>query len=268
MRLVNYTILIILLSSYSFSSCKGRFYRARSASMENTIMAGEKFYVAHTDSFERNDIVVFDYFGSEYGSSPDENGNFIQHWEKRIFRLIAISGDSLQIKGGDVFVNGKYAALSITGKTSYEVHSIDHIAEFDEMDPSTLSIQKEENYFVYYVSLTNRQAREYAQKKSGIIRVKKQVLDFMTQENFYAKESIEGDWSLDRYGPLRIPMPGEKILIDSVNLKLYHNIPGIQLGENILKEKIYFVMGDNRHAAEDSRFIGFVPHSKVNGIVK
>jgi signal peptidase I len=49
---------------------------------------------------------------------------------------------------------------------------------------------------------------------------------------------------------------------------MYQHIPGIAFGKNIIKEKLYFVMGDNRHRSQDSRYIGFIPHSNMNGIVK
>ena len=75
-------------------------------------------------------------------------------------------------------------------------------------------------------------------------------------------------WSSDNYGPLVIPNTGNTVIVDSINYKLYHNIPGIRMGKNTIEESLYFVLGDNRHGAQDSRFIGFIPHSNMYGIVK
>ncbi|HKC36685.1 MAG TPA: S26 family signal peptidase, partial [Chitinophagaceae bacterium] len=88
------------------------------------------------------------------------------------------------------------------------------------------------------------------------------------EDTFLARPATTLLWTVDNYGPLYIPLPGDTIHVTNANYKLYKNIPGIQLGKNILKEKLYFVMGDNRHRAEDSRYIGFIPHSNMYGIVK
>ena len=48
--------------------------------------------------------------------------------------------------------------------------------------------------------------------------------------------------------------------VNEINYRLYHNIPGVHLGLNAIKEKLYFLMGDNRHHADDSRFIGLISH--------
>src|SRR5687768_7551253 len=95
-----FSILIFLMVA-----CKGRSFRAGSNSMESTIIVGDHFYVTRSSHFERNDIVVFNYYGNDYSAPPDEFGKFEQHWEKRVFRLIAFSGDSLEIKDGEVIVN-------------------------------------------------------------------------------------------------------------------------------------------------------------------
>ena len=87
-------------------------------------------------------------------------------------------------------------------------------------------------------------------------------------DSIYARASQKGSWTSDNFGPLKIPSPGETIIVDSVTFKLYHNIPGIKAGKNLLQEKLYFVLGDNRYGAEDSRFIGLIAHSKMYGVVK
>jgi signal peptidase I len=254
---------------FFLSACKGRFFRASSGSMEATIMVGEKFYVTETDKFERNDIVVFNYYGNDYQSPRDENGNFSQHWEKRVFRLIALSGDSLNITGGDVFVNGKYLPMSETAITDYEIHSVGHIAELDTMDPEKgRMVMKVDDTIVYQATLTTQETEEYKERNRSITKLRKRQDDVILQDTLYAKTSAAGRWSSDNYGPLRIPGPGDAILVDPINYKFYHNIPGVEMGKNIVKEKLYFLMGENRHMAEDSRFIGLISHSNMYGVVK
>jgi len=260
---------LLFLLLFSMPACKGRFFRASSGSMEATIRVGEKFFVSRNDKFERNDIVVFNYYGNDYQSPRDENGNFSQHWEKRVFRLIALSGDSLNITGGDVFVNGKHVPMSATAITEYEIYSVGHIAELDAMDPEKGSmVMKAGDTIIYQATLTTQEAEEYKKRNRSITKFRKKLVEVTLQDTFYAKASEAGRWSSDNYGPLRIPVPGDTILVNPINYKFFHNIPGIIMGKNIVKEKLYFVMGENRHMAEDSRFIGLISHSNMYGVVK
>jgi signal peptidase I len=249
-------------------SCKGQYYRARSSGMEGTIMKGDKFFVTPTSQFERNDIVVFDYFGPDYTSPDVENGTFKLHWEKRIYRLIAYSGDSLEIKDGEVFVNSQHISLPTEANLRFEVLSKVRIEELDEKYSFPGDVRKLGDTLVYDVDLSVEQATNYQQKKPGIISVKRKFPDLPVNDTIYARASQNGNWSSSNFGPLKIPSPGETIHVDHVNFKLYHNIPGIKPGKNLLQEKLYFVLGDNRYGAEDSRFIGLVSQSKMYGVVK
>ncbi|MBL7744341.1 MAG: signal peptidase I [Chitinophagaceae bacterium] len=249
-------------------SCRGRFYRVPSSAMEGTIMTGEHITVIQADSFKRNDIVVFDHFATDYSSGPDEEGNFKEHWEKRVHRLIAYSGDVLEIKKGDVYINGELVSPPPKAKLRYEVLSTVSLEEFMEIDPYTTSITKRGDTMAYQADLTTEQAFNYRQRKPAIVSVNKIAPVFNSPDTSIVRSSAGDTWTTYDLGPLRIPAPGETITINTINFKLYHNIPGVHTGNYLLKEKLYFVMGDNRYAAEDSRYIGFIPHSKMDGVVK
>ena len=67
-----------------------------SASMENTLMIGERFICVRTylcEEINYNDVVVFH-------PSPDEK----EYWVKRV---IGLPGDKIRIEHGDVYVNGE-----------------------------------------------------------------------------------------------------------------------------------------------------------------
>ncbi|HET6994178.1 MAG TPA: S26 family signal peptidase [Chitinophagaceae bacterium] len=256
---------LVLLLVFTIS-CKHRFYRAPSGSMEETIMRGDNFTVTITGKFERNDIVVFDYYGPDY-SSMDETGQFkSSHWERRVYRLIAYSGDSVMIAEGDLFVNNRHIQMPPKGKLRYEVYAKTTIDDFN--DEGLIPPNRKGDTLVYTVDLTTNKAEEYRLRKPAIMKVKRILPEPYANDTAFARASGKGEWNINNYGPFKIPSPGEKIYVDDNNLKFYHNIPGIQKGLNTINEKLYFVLGDNRYGAEDSRYIGLIAHSKMYGIVE
>jgi signal peptidase I len=92
-----------------------------------------------------------------------------------------------------------------------------------------------------------------------------------------------GDWSIDNFGPVYIPEEGKKVALTAENLPLYRRIIEVYEGNDLkvngtqilingqsatsytFKQNYYWMMGDNRHRSEDSRYWGFVPADHVVG---
>src|SRR5690606_38602058 len=91
------------------------------------------------------------------------------------------------------------------------------------------------------------------------------------------------NWSGDNLGPIHIPAQGEVVDLTMENLPFYeriireyeHNtlevkdnqiyINGKVATQYTIQQNYYYMMGDNRHNSEDSRYWGFVPEDHIVG---
>lgn len=146
----------------------------------------------------------------------------------RIYRLVGKSGDRIEIKDAILYINGENFDHGIDLQHQYLVPNETY---------TTLSrrqvISKEDYPYKlgsdYIVSLTDKVAIEYGVHDH-------MVKDSINQENSAIKSHWKKLWNRDNFGPLTIP-----------------------------SGKI-FLLGDSRHAAEDSRYTGLVDESSIKGV--
>ncbi|MES2240059.1 MAG: signal peptidase I [Bacteroidota bacterium] len=91
------------------------------------------------------------------------------------------------------------------------------------------------------------------------------------------------NWTMDNYGPITIPEEGKTVVLNQQNLPLYKRIIETYEGNTLenkdgiikingeitksytFKQNYYWMMGDNRHRSEDSRYWGYVPEDHIVG---
>jgi signal peptidase I len=204
--------------------------------------------------------------------------------ENYIKRCVAIAGDTLQIKNQVIYINGEAQPFPPESETDYTVitkgQPLDEGAMKDEYD---VDINGDEVRPIgppnQYNMLLTWKAKE-KMEKSGLAQSIAPVID---SERSVYPYSDSYPWSRDNYGPLWIPAKGATLTLTPTNYILYerairvyeHNKFEMKDGKFYLNDQpvtqytfsmnYYWMMGDNRHGSQDSRYWGFVPEDHVVG---
>jgi signal peptidase I len=248
-------------------------------------------------SVQRNDVVVFHVPHEQ--QRPADLRTFL------IKRCVAVAGDTLQIRQGQVFLNGRPGSIGGQPQTTYfmavvspndEVRQALHdhqVVDYTQPDGLPAATTNPETGKVgYYISCPAEVAAFFRQQPyvqaltvaGGLVPANTLFPDAADFHVSQAVSAVPHRWQLDSYGPLPVPKKGQVIKLTPANAAVYYKIvsqyehnPGITwqdgmmqqhgrpLTQYTIKQNYYFMMGDNRHNSEDSRFWGFVPEDHIMG---
>ncbi len=237
---------------------------------------------------KRNEIVVFNWpvdtveqffkrTKRKIRKPVDKKSNYVK-------RCVGIPGDSLQIIDGYVYINGKRTVLPDRARPQYY---------FDvNTGGKSLSINQLKNKFHvreggrlqdgnYVLNLTEKQAAIL--KKNPYVKSIKRRLSPRGEREEVFPNVRSLNWNKDYYGPILIPKKGMTVKLDSYSLPFYKKIiteyekndlkvkdgkffiNGKPTDTYTFKQDYYWMMGDNRHNSEDSRYWGYVPFDHIVG---
>ena len=237
---------------------------------------------------KQNDIVVFSWpvdtveqffkrTNRRIRKPIDKKSNYVK-------RCVGIAGDSLEIRDGYVYINGKKNVLPERAKLQFyydvntgggqlSVKSLKtryHVREGGRLQDGN-----------YILNLASDDARLLKNNPSVKSMVRKISTKGEGEKVFPNVRSL--NWNKDYFGPIYIPKKDATVALNLETLPLYKQIiveyeknklevnngqimiNGQAADKYTFRQDYFWMMGDNRHNSEDSRYWGFVPADHIVG---
>jgi signal peptidase I len=243
-------------------------YIVSSGSMERTIFTDGIIMIKKNlkENIERDDILLF-----------------CPNWDDKamslVKRCIGLPGDTLYIRQDTVFCNGKRLSFLSNYQWSYHLSDNIEIEKIGAVINRIVDVYMDEKSNKKFIYLTSDE-KEQVKQSLSIDLVKATMPEGVEPHLYPYDQYIENNRDNNQY--VYIPKQNDKIVLTKTNLLWYQELickenpdikyenNGLYLNDTIItnytvKQNYYYMMGDNRHASQDSRYWGFIPRKNFIG---
>ena len=242
-------------------------------------------------NIDRTDIVVFnwpvDTVFKFFDTSKRRAYKPVDKKSNYVKRCVGIPGDNLSIKDGVIYIDGKLLQLperakpqfsykvAFDGKTAVNLEYL--FKDLDITDPAFFTDDTKRD--TLFLSALTEAGAQRLKNTPGITAVVRQISKDVDNGIF----PHINKWNRDNYGPIYIPEKGKTVPLTTETLPFYKaiisdyenndlKVNGSEIRINgqiatsyTFGQNYYWMMGDNRHNSEDSRYWGFVPENHIVG---
>lgn len=266
-------------SYYSMAMAYADSLMRRDKYNNNTLKPYQTYYKRAMLAYQSTDQLAY--------RPVDKRDNYIK-------RCVGLPGDSITVRDGILYVNGKKALVAEHQQKSYDVLFKGNLSYENaknilvDMGLNPMDFENEvfiDNVPVIIANMSIAESQELS-KNPSVVSVTLNHFDRLRYGyiGLFPHNPDVMQNSVDDFSPIWVPKKGATVKITKDSYYNYqriieayeHNnvtrdkkggvfIDGKQITEYTFKQNYYWMMGDNRHRSYDSRYWGYVPEDHIVG---